>query len=86
MKTFWNWFVVSQFPTLPHLTVITAIGLSLVFGAFKPLANLKAKDVVYDQEEVKKDYSASVLLISNITHLIAITMLLLMGWVFHFFV
>ena len=40
IKIFWAWFVITLIPTLPALTVVTAIGLCYIVGAFKTLPAL----------------------------------------------
>lgn len=80
IKTFWGWFVLSQFPNLPHISVVGAIGLSWVVSAFAPMKHFTASDL-----ESYKDSDGSVRLINGAIHFIAILFSLGSGWVLHHF-
>jgi len=45
LSCYWTWFVVSEFPGLPELTYLRAVGLSLTVGLFMiPLQQPKKDD------------------------------------------
>ena len=51
IKTFWAWFVLTQFHNLPPLTILGAIGLSCFVGIMTPWRGLTGSEKHMDSDE-----------------------------------
>jgi len=54
MVSLWGWFVLTQFPMVPHISIVGAIGLSCFIGLFHNYAtdDEKLKDLDEDERAV----------------------------------
>ena len=84
IKVFWGWFVLSQFPGLPKLEVLGAIGLSFVIGAFAPWKNAISQEIENMKEETT-EHRVMVQLINGAGTTFAICLFFFCGWVLHLF-
>jgi riboflavin transporter FmnP len=76
LSVLWGWFVIPLFESAPQLTIVTAIGLSTVLGAF-----MGSK---YDSNNSKK--STSELAVELITYSILVPLFTVgFGYVIHLF-
>ena len=82
IKTFWAWFMLTQFNGLPSITTMGGVGLSFMISILTPLKIMKAAELAHANEE---DMSAGVLVTNNIVHLVAIILILGTGWIAHKF-
>ncbi len=73
---FWYWFLLPAFPTVPHISYIHAVGLSLLLVLFHQVDSTK-KSIVGNEIVTKPDYGLG---------LIYPWLVLLMGWVVHLFI
>ncbi len=74
--TFWNWFVVSQFASIPQITIAGAIGLSMTMKLFA--ATIATSN--------QKDKTTTELVTEFITYSIGYPlMVLVMGYIIHLF-
>lgn len=80
IKTFWAWFILSQFPNLPTLSVVGGIGLSYFIGVVTPPKHYTATDL-----DEMKDSEGSVALINGAIQFLGILISLGCGWVLHHF-
>jgi hypothetical protein len=78
IKTFWGWFILTQFHGLPDLSVVGAIGLSMFVGAVTPWRSLSKSQL----EESRED-SVSIGLINSFIYCLACLLSLGVGWVIH---
>lgn len=84
IKTFWTWFVVSQFPHLPLIEILPAIGLSYFVSIVSPWKAL----TIHEFEELKaqeKIDKTSLNLINAGSFTVALLLSWGMGWVVHHF-
>jgi hypothetical protein len=51
IKTFWAWFVLTQFQGLPSLTILGAIGLSCFVGIMTPWRGLTGEEKQMDSDD-----------------------------------
>jgi hypothetical protein len=51
IKTFWAWFILSQFQGLPSLSILGAIGLSCFVGIMTPWRGLTGEEKHMDSDE-----------------------------------
>ena len=51
IKTFWAWFVMTQFHNLPSLSILGAIGLSCFVGIMTPWRGLTGEEKAMDSDE-----------------------------------
>lgn len=56
LKHLWSWFIVTTFPAIPHLTIVQALGLSLVIAQ---IVHRPTPPVTTDEE--KKQFAKNVL-------------------------
>jgi len=85
VKTFWVWFVLSQFPSLPHINIYAAIGFSLVVGALAPLRSPSATDIVNFGDQDKEERKL-VGLFTQLGFTLGFFLSWGMGWVVHHFI
>jgi hypothetical protein len=45
IKTFWAWFILTQFSGLPRLTTLSAIGILTTVGTFRMIKSLSQKEI-----------------------------------------
>lgn len=83
IKTFWAWFIVTQFPGLPKITILPALGFSFFVGAMTPSRSLTARDL----EDNKMDADDRLALSLVNAGLLTLGTLLTLGagWVLHHF-
>jgi hypothetical protein len=84
IKTFWAWFLVSQFPQLPLISVVPAIGFSCMIAALTPYKSITAAEWEMYKESAKGD-SLSMGLLNNGIQTVGTALLLLSGWITHHF-
>lgn len=83
---FWLWFIVSQFPTVPRITILAAMGFLYIHGLFIPYTALTSKTWQETKEQVKSQSSAETFKMSIINSAIltvSILFILAAGWVVH---
>lgn len=77
ISKYWQWFVMSAFPSFPTMSLIGGIGLSMIWG----LMMLPTFFAIIDLEE-DQDKSA----VKSVLYNIAGTgVSLLVGWIWHYF-
>lgn len=82
IKTFWFWFLIPLFPSLPHLAILPAIGLSYLVGAFSTWKGFSQEE----WEKVRASNSAertTLGLINGFVYTIALAFTLLGGYIIH---
>lgn len=84
IKLYWAWFVVSQFPQLPLITVPVAIGFSYMVSALSPWKGITAKEWEEIQNREKGD-TLNLSLINSGMYTFAIAVSLGTGWLLHHF-
>ncbi len=82
IKTFWAWFIVSQFPQLPLISILPAIGFSFFVGALAPWKGLTAADL---ENNLDADEKVKLNLISCGAYSLGIAISLGCGWIVHHF-
>lgn len=78
IKTFWAWFIMTQFTGLPSISYVGAIGLSLFVGAMTPHKSITKRD----WEDSKEDHSEMQLL-NAVFYVVGCLICLGIGWVVH---
>lgn len=71
IKTFWAWFIMSQFQGLPPLSILGAIGLSCFVGIMTPWRGLTG-----EEKEMDKDDRAALHLLNACIYTVA----MLISW------
>ncbi len=84
IKTFWAWFVITQFPSLPAISILPALGFSFFVSSLAPWKSLTAKDWEAQQSQSADD-RLQLGLINCGVYTLAIGISLGMGWVVHHF-
>ncbi len=81
VNIFWRWFILSKFNSLPELTLISSIGLSMFIGALT-LSQRSLTD-----QEIEEPYSDTVYrgLVSGAYETLSLMVGLVTGWVVHLF-
>lgn len=82
IKIFWAWFIVSQFPNLPTIHVVPAIGFSMFVGAISPWKTLSAKDFREASNTDDGERNLATVLNAGL-YFLAIVISLGVGWVVH---
>jgi hypothetical protein len=80
IKTYWAWFVLTQFPTLPKLSILTAIGLSYMISIIYSGRSFTAWDLEHHQEEYK---GYSITLLNQAGMVAALLVSWLGAWIVH---
>jgi hypothetical protein len=78
IKTFWGWFILTQFHGLPDLSIIGAIGLSLFVSAVSPWRSLSREEIGEDRDD-----AVSRGLINSFLYFLACLFSLGVGWIVH---
>ena len=78
IKTFWGWFILSQFHGLPDLSIVGAVGLSMFVGAVTPWRGLSREEL----DEDRQDATARGL-VNSFLYLLACLISLGIGWIVH---
>lgn len=84
IKTFWVWFLLPLFPNLPALHILPAIGLSYLVSAFTPWKSLTQKDLD-DLKDTSNHERTTLTFINGIVYTLAISLVLLGGYIVHCF-
>lgn len=84
IKTLWAWFIVSQFPQLPLISVVPAIGFSLMVSALTPFKGLTLAEWEMHKESAKED-SLGMGLLNNGIQTLGTAVLFVSGWITHHF-
>lgn len=84
IKTFWVWFILTQFPSLPHISTIAAIGFSFFVSALAPLRSPSAREIDDFKNRNSEDGRMTNLFI-QIGFTIGTLITLFSGWVVHHF-
>lgn len=79
IKTFWGWFIMSQFPNLPSISVLAAIGLSCFVGAISPWRTPSPKEMEGMDADDRIKYHCA----TSVGMTLAIALSLGIGWVVH---
>lgn len=79
ISTLWNWFVAAPF-NAPHLTVLTAVGLSMAINLFTFDFNKAIKDASEDETDWSTNLVKSVI-IAVVCYPITVGF----GWMIHLF-
>lgn len=84
VKTFWAWFVLTQFPSLPKLEVLPAIGLVYFVSVMVPWKQVTMKD--WEELRARSDEDKKLVNIINAGAQTLGTLLALgAGWIVHHF-
>lgn len=78
IKTFWAWFVMTQFASLPALSVVGAIGLSCFVSIMTPWRGFTATEL-----EERRDDSGAVALVNGGVYFLAMMIAWGVGYVIH---
>jgi hypothetical protein len=78
IKVFWGWFVLTQFPGVPNISISGAIGLSLVVAVLAPWRRATREEL----EESSEDAVARGV-VSSLLYGLGCLILLGVGWVVH---
>jgi hypothetical protein len=84
IKTFWVWFIISQFPQLPTITILPAIGFSFFVGALTPFKSPTLKEI-HDYKSEDSDERRVSNLFIQMGYTLGILISLASGWVVHHF-
>ncbi len=79
IKVFWGWFVVSQFHSLPEISLLPAIGFSMFVGAIAPWKTLTQRDL----DDAEAGDRTALSLLNGGLYFAAIVISLGVGWVIH---
>jgi hypothetical protein len=80
IKSLWGWFVLTLFPTLPHLGVLAAVGLSMFVHSVSIWKTFTAPEIA------DKDADPSGTMVYNgVIYSITCLLGLFSGWVVHYF-
>jgi hypothetical protein len=82
VKTFWGWFVLSQFPMLPKISTLAAIGFIYFVSCVSNWRQITARDLTDSSSEYK---GFSIMLINQVLITVTIVVSLGVGWVVHAF-
>lgn len=79
----WGWFVLTQFAQAPHLSIVVAIGLSILWGLFT------MRDLPYTEykatQKISADERATYNLIQTSIGYVAVMFSWLVGYIVHCF-
>lgn len=82
---FWGWFILTQFKNLPELSIMGAVGISLVVGLLcAPMKMLTAAEWEKAKNQSSED-RMNLTLISHFCWAIGCAIVLLNGYVWHLF-
>jgi len=84
IQEFWGWFILSQFRSLPVLSLISAIGLTMFVQAIAPWKVLTERDWA----EIKgqdADDRVDLNIQNQLTYVLTVLIFLALGWVIHLF-
>lgn len=84
IKVFWAWFIVTQFPSLPTISILPALGFSFFVSAVSPWKSMTAKDWEEAQDQSAED-RLKLGLVNSGVYTLAVGISLGMGWVVHHF-
>jgi len=84
LVTLWAWFIVSQFPQMPHLTIVTAMGLVITVGLLRShgLTDKETKELLSNDHE---SLSLAGRWIQVATYAVVSLITLFSGWIWHHF-
>ena len=84
IKTYWAWFLITQFPSLPTLTLMGAVGLSFCVGILSPMKSFSQKE--WDELRASDSEDRTKLsLINTGLHIVGCGFALLGGYIWHLF-
>lgn len=78
IKTFWGWFIMSQFTGLPNISYVGAIGLSCFVGAMTPY-----RGITKAQLDEHKEGGTEMQIVSSGLYVLGCLICLGVGWVVH---
>lgn len=84
VKTFWGWFILTQFPSLPQISIMPAIGFCMFVSAISPWRTVTAKEID-EMSELSADKRTMISFLNGFFTFVAIVIMLGMGWVVHHF-
>jgi hypothetical protein len=84
IKTFWAWFIISQFPQLPTISILPAIGFSFFVGALTPF-RAPSPGEIRDYKDQDPDEKRLTGLFIQGGYTLGILMSLAGGWIVHHF-
>lgn len=82
IKTFWVWFIISQFPDAPRISTVAGIGFSLMVGVLAPWKSISARDLE-DLKKFEAEERLVVSLLSSLGYLLGMGISLGVGWIVH---
>lgn len=84
IKTFWAWFVISQFPNMPHISMLAAFGFVYLVSVFTPIAGFTAESWEKNLNKTESPGEAFKITMIN-TVVLAFTLMITLGcgWVIH---
>lgn len=84
IHAFWGWFILSQFPGLPQIGYVGALGLSMFTGTLYPYRGLTRKE--WDEAaSVDKGERVALSLLNSAVYVAAALVSLGIGWAVHQF-
>jgi hypothetical protein len=84
IKTYWAWFIITLFPSLPTLTLMGAVGLSFCVGIMAPMKSLSQEE--WDELRASDSEDRTKLSLLNTgLHIFGCGMALLGGYIWHLF-
>ncbi|CAB4196780.1 hypothetical protein UFOVP1290_300 [uncultured Caudovirales phage] len=78
IKTYWSWFLIPVFNTMPHISTLQAIGFSFLVSIFYPVKSLSQRDM-----DEAKNSSSSLAIINGVIYTLIMLASLLVAWIFH---
>ncbi len=85
IKTFWIWFILTQFPNLPRLETVAAIGLSFFVSAMSPWKNATGKEISEALDDKDNEFNKYTGVLNGVGHFVGGLFLLGCGWLLHHF-
>jgi hypothetical protein len=89
IKTFWAWFIISIFPSLPPLSVISAIGVSMFISLFhtvKTVTKEQLDDLFRAKTDEERDDALRVSTWNACFLAAGMLMCWGVGWIVHFII
>jgi len=82
IKTFWTWFILTLFPGLPALTVMGAIGLSMMLGIFHAV-RIDREDLQKYLDGDRPEWHPAMSTLMASLHTLSLLVMWFMGWLIH---
>lgn len=81
IMTFWSWFILSQFNTLPRLSLVASIGLSMFVAVIFP-TKIASSAQITDQKYLDQIWDR--MIYSSMAGLMGAPFTLFFGWIVHY--